>query len=134
MTTYFKEYDLTVEQRLLLRDLIVYMISQGDARVAHGESYPYRRWRSYGRDILSMLNEGKEVKGFDCIIFTMQEAAEMCRVVLDETRDELRRNYVTDKENEGLNSILSMHSNGTIMGLKKVLLGDPIMSSTNNFW
>lgn len=46
----------------------MYMISHGDARVAHGESYPYRRWRSYGRDIPSMLNEGKEVKGFDCII------------------------------------------------------------------
>lgn len=64
----------------------------------------------------------------------MQEAVEMCRVVLDEARDELRRNYVTDEENEGLNSILSMHSNETIEGLKRILMGDPVMSSTNNFW
>lgn len=133
MTTYFKEYELTAEQRLLLRDLIVYMISHGDARVAHGESFPYRTWRSSGREILSMLNDGKEVKGFDCIIFTMRDAAELCRVVPDGTRDELRRNYVTDKEDEGLNSILYMHSNETIEGLKRILMGDPVMSSTNNF-
>lgn len=134
MTTFSKRYDLTAEQRSLLRDLIVYMISQGDARVMHGENYPYRGWQSNGRKILSMLNEGKEVRGMDCIISTMRDAADFCKIVPDETRDELRRNYEKDKENVGLVGILSMQTNETIVGLKKVLLGDPVMSSTNNFW
>ena len=134
MTTFSKRYDLTAEQRSLLRDLIVYMMSQGDAHMAQGENFPYRRWRSYGCEILSMLNDGKKVWGMDCIISTMRDAADFCKVVPDETRDELRRNYERDKENVGLVSILSMHTNETIVGLKKVLLGDPVMSSTNNFW
>ena len=131
MTTFSKTYDLTAEQRLLLRDLIVYMMSQGDAK---RDKYPYYSWRSPGREILSMLNEGKEVSGMDCIIFTMRDAADFCKIVPDETRDELRRNYVRDKENAGLVGILSMHSNETIEGLRRELLADPFMSSTNNFW
>ena len=131
MTTFSKRYDLTAEQRSLLRDLIVYMMSQGDTR---SKEYPCYSWRSPGREILSMLNEGKEVEGMDCIVFTMRDAADFCKVVPDETRDELRRNYERDKENVGLVGILSMHTNETIVGLKKVLLGDPVMSSTNNFW
>lgn len=131
MTTFSKRYELTAEQRLLLRDLIVYMMSQGDAKK---DKYPCYSWRSPGREILSMLNEGKEVRGMDCIVFTMRDAAGFCKVVPDETRDELRRNYVRDKENAGLVGILSMHSNETIEGLKRVLMSDPVMSSTNNFW
>ena len=133
MATFFKRYDLTVEQRALLRDLIVYMMSQGDAYVAQGENCPYRRWQSYSREILSMLNEGKEVRGMDCIISTMRDAADFCKTVPDETRDELRRNYERDKVNAGLVGVLSMHSNETIEGLKRVLMSDPFMSSTNNF-
>ena len=134
MTTFSKMYTLTAEQRLLLRDLIVYMMSQGDAHVAQGENFPYLRWQSYSREVLSMLNEGKEVRGMDCIISTMRDAADFCKIVPDETRDELRRNYERDKENAGLVGILSMHSNETIEGLKSELLADPFMSSTNNFW
>ena len=64
MTTFSKRYDLTAEQRSLLRDLIVYMMSQGDAHVAQGENFPYLRWQSYSREVLAMLNEGKEVRGY----------------------------------------------------------------------
>ena len=130
MTTFSKTYDLTAKQRLLLRDLIVYMMSQGDAKK---DKYPCYSWRSHGRKILSMLNEGKVVEGMDSIVFAMRDAADFCKIVPDETRDELRRNYVRDKENAGLVGILSMHSNETIEGLRRELLDEPFMSSTNNF-
>lgn len=130
MTTFSKTYDLTAEQRLLLRDLIVYMMSQGDAKK---DKYPCYTWRSPGREILSMLNEGKEVEGMDCIVFTMREAADFCKVLPEERREELRRGWAGAKEHEGLDGILSMHSNETIEGLRRELLADPFMSSTNNF-
>ena len=131
MTTYFKEYDLTAEQRSLLRDLIVYMMSQGDAKK---DKYPCYSWRWHGREILSMLNEGKVVKGMDSIVFTMREAADFCKGVSDETRDKLISIFMKDTEDVGLLGVLSMHSNETIEGLKRVLMSDPVMSSTNNFW
>ena len=129
MTTFYKVYELTADQRSLLRDLIVYMMSQGDAKK---DKYPCYSWRTSGREILSMLNEGKVVEGMDCVISTMRDAAGFCKVLPEERREELRRGWARAKEHEGLDGVLSMHSNETIEGLRRVLRGEPVMSSTND--
>ena len=133
MTTFSKTYDLTAEQRLLLRDLIVYMIAECDKEVAQGKTAPFIAKRSYKLDILSMLSEGKEVRGMDGIIFTLRDVAKLCNAVPENVRADYRRTTLWFEKDSGLTGILSMHSNETIEGLKRELQADPFMSSTNNF-
>jgi hypothetical protein len=134
MTTYFKEYYLTAEQRSLLRDLIVYMISQCDIEINSGKTAPYIAKRSTKLEILYMLNEGQVVKGMDSVIFVLRDVAELCKEIPEELRSDYRRTTLRTEGNVGFTAILAMYPNDTIVGLKTVLLGDSIMSSTNNFW
>lgn len=134
MTTYFKEYYLTAEQRSLLRDLIVYMISQCDIEINSGKTAPYIAKRSTKLEILYMLNEGQVVKGTDSVIFVLRDVAEFCKEIPEELRSDYRRTTLRTEGNVGFTAILAMYPNDTIVGLKMVLLGDSIMSSTNNFW
>ena len=134
MTTYFKEYYLTAEQRSLLRDLIVYMISQCDIEINSGKTAPYIAKRSTKLEILYMLNEGQVVKGTDSVIFVLRDVAEFCKEIPEELRSDYRRTTLRTEGNVGFTAILTMYPNDTIVGLKTVLLGDSIMSSTNNFW
>ena len=134
MTTFFKEYNLTAEQRSLLRDLIVYMIAECDMEVIQGKTAPFIAKRSTKLDILFMLNEGKVVKGMDSVIFVLRDVAELCNEVPEILREDYKRTTLWSEKNVGLVGILTMYSNETIAGLKTVLLGEPVMSSTNNFW
>lgn len=134
MTTCSKTYDLTAEQRSLLRDLIVYMIAGCDKEIAQGKTAPFIAKRSYKLDILSMLSEGKEVRGMDGILFTLREVAKLCNEVPESLRENYMRTTLWSEKNVGLVGILTMYSNETIAGLKTVLLGEPVMSSTNDFW
>ena len=134
MTTFFKEYNLTAEQRSLLRDLIVYMIAECDMEVIQGKTAPFIAKRSTKLDILFMLNEGKVVKGMDSVIFVLRDVAELCNEVPESLREDYKRTTLWSEKNVGLVGILTMYSNETIAGLKTVLLGEPVMSSTNNFW
>ena len=134
MTTFFKEYNLTAEQRSLLRDLIVYMIAECDMEVIQGKTAPFIAKRSTKLDILFMLNEGEVVKGMDSVIFVLRDVAELCNEVPEILREDYKRTTLWSEKNVGLVGILTMYSNETIAGLKTVLLGEPVMSSTNNFW
>ena len=134
MTTFFKEYNMTAEQRSLLRDLIVYMIAECDMEVIQGKTAPFIAKRSTKLDILFMLNEGKVVKGMDSVIFVLRDVAELCNEVPESLREDYKRTTLWSEKNVGLVGILTMYSNETIAGLKTVLLGEPVMSSTNNFW
>ena len=134
MTTYFKRYDLTAEQRLLLRDLIVYMIAECDKEIAQGKTAPFIARRSIGLDILSMLNKGEDVYGMDSVIFTLRDVAELCKEIPEELREDYKRTTLRSEGPVGFTAILAMYPNDTIVGLKRALLNDPIMSSTNNFW
>ena len=134
MTTFFKEYNLTAEQRSLLRDLIVYMIAECDMEVIQGKTAPFIAKRSTKLDILFMLNEGKVVKGMDSVIFVLRDVAELCNEVPESLREDYKRTTLWSEKNVGLVGILTMYSNETIAGLRTVLLGEPVMSSTNNFW
>ena len=134
MTTFFKEYNLTAEQRSLLRDLIVYMIAECDMEVIQGKTAPFIAKRSTKLDILFMLNEGEVVKGMDSVIFVLRDVAELCNEVPESLREDYKRTTLWSEKNVGLVGILTMYSNETIAGLRTVLLGEPVMSSTNNFW
>lgn len=111
----------------------MYMIAECDKEVAQGETAPFIAKRSYKLDILSMLNEGKEVRGMDGIIFTLQDVAKLCNAVPENVRADYRRTTLWCEKDSGLTGILVMHSNETIEGLRRELLADPFMSSTNNF-
>ena len=70
----------------------------------------------------------------DGIIFTLQDVAKLCNAVPENVRADYRRTTLWFEKDSGLTGILVMHSNETIEGLKRELLADPVMSSTNNFW
>lgn len=133
MSTYYKKYTFTSAEKDLLRNLLVYVISQYDSQIALGKKAPFYARRSTALNFLFLLNR-EEIGGDDSVMVMMDDIIKLCKPISEETRSELSRTTLNFNQDDGLIGILSMYDNETILGLKSALtLDDLLLSSTSSF-
>lgn len=133
MTTFYKKYTFTSAEKDLLRNLLVYEISQYDSQIALGNNAPFYARRSTALDFLFLLN-GEEIGGNDSVMVMMDDIIKLCKPISEETRSKLCRTTLNFNQDDGLIGILSMYDNETILGLKSALTSDDLLlSSTSSF-
>lgn len=133
MTTYYKQYNLSSEQKSLLKDLLIYLISQYDQQIANGGKSPYIARRSSAIDFLFRLDDNP-LGGNDSIMIMMDDIIELCRPISDDIRKDYQCTTLRFDSDNGLIGILCLYSNEIIEGLKKNLsLDDMFMTSTSSF-
>lgn len=113
MTTYIKVYKgLTLEQKSLLRDLLIYQISKYDIRNNISK-------RSTAVHFLHDIYKD-ELIAFDHTMIMMEDIIEICRTVTENKRADIQSQLLLNSD-DGLVGILSIYSNETINGLKEIL-------------
>ncbi|MBQ8784531.1 MAG: hypothetical protein IJZ59_00620 [Alphaproteobacteria bacterium] len=113
MTTYRKVYKgLTLEQKSLLRDLLVYQISKYDIQNNISK-------RSTAVHFLHDIYED-DLIAFDSTMIMMDDIIKICRTVPENERANIQRQLLLNSD-DGLVGILSIYSNETINGLKEIL-------------
>lgn len=122
MTQYVIRYNLTDDQRSLLRDLLVYLICQYDKEISYGKTAPYIARRSIALDFLYAI-KNEPLIGDDSVMgLMMDDVAILCNPIDSEIRKMLKTSSLFI---EGIVGILSLYSNDTIIGLRKEIVKEP---------
>ena len=131
MTTYYKIYELTPQQRALLKDLLIYKVSQYDQKITCGGGCPYIANRSEAMVILNEIYNNKLEIRYPS--GALNDVAELCKTISNKTQKDLKSCNVIAGELGGLISILSAYSSQTVNSLRKKLSSDNnvFMTSTS---
>ena len=121
MTTYRTEYLLTSEQKELLRDLLIYVISECDSHTGK-KVYTQTFRRSKALELLNKLTDEVIIGREDTIMFMEEDIIKLCNPISDDIRQNYDYNMRLDEEKAGLNGILHLYSNEVIEGLKSTLV------------
>ena len=119
MTTYYREYNFTKQQKALLRDLIVYLISEYDSKIKAGGTSPYIALRVTAVDFLHEIDK-TTLGGNDSVMIMMDDVMRLCSTVSDDIRKDYERCSLTLPS--GLVGILHLYPNEIIQGLKSKLI------------
>lgn len=129
MTTYRKEYSFTDEQKRLLRDLLIYLISNLDLKKELGRIAPHCELA------VGMLHELSNDKFRVCMdneMIVMDEVEKLCKPVSDEIRHYYEHHRRIPEK--GLTGILALYHNDVIEGLKKAIYSSEMyMGSYSSF-
>lgn len=137
MTSFRIEYSPTSEQKELLRDLLIYIISKYDSQIGRkkymGRCHSYREMAF---EILNQLSNENIIGDDSTIMFVEREIIKLCNPIPDDIRQNYNHHMRTDEEKAGLKGILHLYSNDIIEGLKSSLetnIDNMYMASTSSF-
>ena len=120
MTSYSYKYKLSEEKARLLRDLVVYQISNYDSEIAAGGTAPFIARRAEALRFLRKINP-QYVIGTDSTAVMMWDIIKLCNPVPDEIREKFKRTTLQFGAEDGLIGILCMYSNDLITELKSTI-------------
>lgn len=135
MTSYRTEYLLTSEQKKLLRDLLIYVISKYDSHTGkkvHTQTFR----RSPALELLNELTDEVIVGDDRTIMFMEEDIIKLCNPISDDIRQNYNYYMRSDEEKAGLDGILHLYSNEVIEGLKSSIRtsnNKMYMASTSSF-
>lgn len=135
MTSYRTEYLLTSEQKKLLRDLLIYVISECDSHTGK-KVYTQTFRRSPALELLNELTDEVIVGDDRTIMFMEEDIIKLCNPISDDIRQKYNYYMRLDEEKAGLNGILHLYSNEVIEGLKSSIITSNnkiYMASTSSF-
>ncbi len=131
MTSYRKTYSFTDEQKKLLRDLLIYLISHYDYKIEAEKDTPRFGYRSAIWILHELSNDEFRVAD-DTEMWEIDKVINLCNPVSDEVRSNIKHGIVNPQS--GLEGILSLYSNDVITGLKGAIQsGEMYMASTSSF-
>lgn len=133
MTTYYREYKFTKQQKNLLRDLIVYLISEYDSKIKAGATSPYIARRATAVDFLYEIDKNI-LGGDDSVMIMMDDVKKLCTPVSGGIRKDYERCSLM--LTSGLAGILHLYTNEVIQGLKSELTNSNsniTMASSSSF-
>lgn len=130
MTTYHRTYDINSEQKQLLRDLIVYQIGIYDMEIKAGGTCPFIARRAEVVEFLFNLNYKEVVDGDDSTMIMMKDIIKLCNPLSEETK--AKHPLCTDAH--GVDYILGLYPNETIIGLAEELKADKMDMASTSSW
>lgn len=130
MTSYYRTYDVNTQQKQLLRDLIIYQIGIYDMEIKEGGTCPFIARRAEAVDFVFELTYKEVVGGDDSTMIMMKDIIKLCNPLSDETRS--KHPLCTDAH--GLDYILRLYPNETIIGLAEELKANKKFLASTSSW